>query len=388
MDFYRRPAVERAMKIQEVILRAMAKKITWWAAAEIIGVSDRTMRRWKTEYETQGYDGLFDRRQGKPSPKRVPVETVERVLRLYQEEYYDFSVRHFREKLVGEHQIGLSYSWVKAALQGAGLVKKERKRGVHRQKRPRRPLAGMLLHLDGSQHNWFQDERWYDLLVILDDASSEVYYAQLVAEESTRTVLAALRQVVEQKGVFCALYTDRASHFFATPKAGAKVDPRTPTQVGRAMRELGIEMIPAYSPQARGRSERNFGTWQRRLPQELRVRAIGTVEQANRFLREQYIAEFNHNFQVPAAQRGTAFVPGPKRHLERIFSLQHERMVNRDNTVVWGRQVLQIEKTPWRSTLAGCRVLVYEHLDGQLSIGYGQHEVARFPAAGTLEAAA
>ena len=124
MDSYPRPAVERAMKIQEVILRAMARKITWWQAAEIIGINERTMRRWKERYEEEGYDGLFDRRLGKPSPKRVPVKTVQEVLRLYQAEYHDFSVRHFQEKLVEEHEIGLSYTWVKQALQGAGLVKK------------------------------------------------------------------------------------------------------------------------------------------------------------------------------------------------------------------------------------------------------------------------
>jgi transposase InsO family protein len=246
----------------------------------------------------------------------------------------------------------------------------------------------MLLHLDGSRHRWFQDHRWYDLLVVLDDATSEVYYAQLVEEESTRTVMQALRQVVERQGVFCALYTDRASHFFETPRAGQKVDQRTLTQVGRALRELGIEMIPAYSPQARGRSERNFGTWQGRLPQELRLRGIGTVQEANRFLRESYIAEFTAQFRVSAAQRGTAFVPAPRRELERIFSIQHQRTVNQDNTVVLGQRLLQLEKTRWRSTLAGCRVLVCEHLDGQLSIRYGPHEVARFPSARPQEEAA
>jgi transposase len=310
MDSYPRAAVERAMKIQEVMLRAMAKRITWWQAAEIIGISDRSMRRWKERYEEHGYDGLFDRRRGRPSPKKVAVAEVQEVLGLYQERYYDFSVRHFHEKLAREHGIGWSYTWVKRALQGAGLVKKQSRRGVHRRRRPRRPLPGMLLHLDGSKHRWFGDDRWHDLLVVLDDATSEVYYAQLVEEESTRTVLAALRHVVEQRGVFCALYTDRASHFFETPKAGAKVDHATLTQVGRAMQELGVEMIPAYSPEARGRSERNFGTWQGRLPQELRLRGIRTVEEANRFLRETYIAEFTEQFRVSAAQRGTAFMPG------------------------------------------------------------------------------
>src|SRR6516225_7156898 len=203
MDSYSKAAVERAMKIQEVILRAMAKKITWWQAAEIIGISDRHMRRWRERYEEFGYDGLFDRRRGKPSPKRVPMQTVEQVLELYREKYFDFNVRHFHEKLQSEHSLQLSYTWVKQALQGAGLVARGRKRGVHRQRRPRRPLPGMMLHIDGSEHRWFQDERWYDLIVILDDATSEIYYARLVEEESTQTVMAGLEEVIASKGLFC-----------------------------------------------------------------------------------------------------------------------------------------------------------------------------------------
>jgi hypothetical protein len=218
--------------------------------------------------------------------------------------------------------------------------------------------------------------------VVLDDATSEIYYAQLVEEESTRTVLAALREVVEKKGLFCALYSDRASHFFETPKAGAKIDPHRLTPVGRALQQLRIRMIPAYSPQARGRSERNFGTWQGRLPQELRLRGITTVEQATRFLREEYIAELNRRFAVAAAEAGSAFLPLRGQELERIFALQHERVVNRDNTVEFAHRVLQIEKSSWRNTLAGCSVIVYEHLDGTLSVGYGPHVVGRFSAEG------
>jgi transposase len=303
MFSYTQAAMERAMKVQEVILRAMAKKITWWQAAEILGLSDRQMRRWRERYEEFGYDGLFDRRQGKPSPKRVPAALVKQVLGLYRDRYFDLNVRHFHEKLHAEHGVELSYTWVKLALQGAGLVTRERKRGVHRKRRLRRPLPGMLLHIDGSRHRWFQDERWYDLIVILDGATSEIYYAQLVEEESTVTVMAALRAVIERKGLFCALYSDRGSHFWLTPKVGGKVDPHRLTQVGRALRELGIQMIPAYSPQARGRSERNFGTWQGRLPQELRLQAIDSVEKANEFLRDHYIAEFQS--QLSSTRGGT-----------------------------------------------------------------------------------
>jgi transposase len=379
MDCYSKAAMERAMKVQEVILRAMAKKLTWWQAAEIMGISDRSMRRWHERYEEHGYDGLFDRRRGQPSPKRVPLVVVEQVLGLYRDRYFDLNVQHFHEKLRTEHQIELSYTWVKQALQGAGLVAKGRKRGVHRKRRERRPLPGMLLHIDGSRHRWFQDERWYDLIVILDDASSEIYYAQLVEEESTATVMAGLREVIERKGLFCALYSDRGSHFWLTPKVGGKVDPHRLTQVGRALRGLGVQMIPAYSPQARGRSERSFGTWQGRLPQELRLHGISTLEAANGFLREHYIAEFNGRFQVVPAQRGSAFVACPRsKDLELIFALQFERTVNRDNTVSFQNLQLQIERVPWRGTLAGCTVMVHQHLDGTISLTHGPHRLGRY----------
>jgi transposase len=378
---YPEAAVERAMKVQEVIMRAMAKRITWWEAAEILGIHVRTMRRWRARLQRDGYSGLFDRRRH-PSPKRVGSDEIERVLSLYQERYSDFNVRHFHEKLREEHGISLSYTWVKKALQTAGFIGKSRQRGVHRQRRPRRPLPGMMLHIDASKHQWFQDDRWYDLIVVMDDASSEIYYAQLVEEESTRTVMAALKSVVQQQGWFSSVYSDRASHFFRTPKAGEPVDPDRLTEVGRAMKELGIRMIPAYSPQARGRSERNFGTWQGRLPQELRLRHIHTPQDANTFLNKEYIGEFNHKFAVTASEPGTAFVPIHRQDLDRVFSIQHERVVGKDNTIQFANHVWQIPSTRFRATLAGCRVMVYEHLDQTFSVGYGPHTVARFTAAG------
>jgi len=366
------------MKVQEVLLRAMAKKITWWQAAEIIGVSARTMRRWRERLEEHGYDGLADRRKGVVSPKRVPLALCEQVLGLYRERYFDLNIRHFHEKLREEHGIELSYTWVQKALQGAGLVAKRSKRGTHRRRRPRRPLPGMLLHIDGSKHCWLQDGQRYDLIVILDDATSEIYYAQLVEEESTRSVMAGLREVIETKGLFCALYSDRGSHFFHTPKAGEPVDKHRLTQVGRALKELGVQMIPAYSPQARGRSERNFGTWQGRLPQELRLAGIHTREEANRFLRKQYMAQFNQKFAVAAEQKGTAFRRTSRSDLDWIFTVQTERTVAKDNTVAIGSRVWQIEKSRFRSTLAGCTVTIHEHLDGRVSLRYGPHVVGCF----------
>jgi transposase len=370
------------MKLQDVILKAMARKMTWMTAAEIAGVSDRTMRRMKERYEECGYDGLFDQRRGKRSIHRIPLETAERVLGLYQEKYFDFSVLHFHEKLGKEHDIEVSYSWVKQALQGAGLVARHRKRGRHRRRRPRRPLPGMLLHVDGSKHRWFQDDRYYDLIVIMDDATSEIYYAQLVEEESTLTVMAGLQKVIEQKGVFCALYSDRGSHFFYTPAAGGKVDKSRPTQIGRAMQELGIQTIAAYSPEARGRSERNFGTWQNRLPQELRLAGITSLEEANRFLREEYIAKFNEKFSIAAQERGTAFRACSRRDLDQILSVQTERVVNKDNTVAIGERWWQIDKSRWRYSLAKQTVTIHQHLDGTVSIRFGPHVVGRYDAAG------
>ena len=328
MISYTEAAMERAMKVEEVILRAVARKIRWWQAAEIIGISDRQMRRWHERFQEFGIRGLYDRRRGRPSPKRVALGEVEKVLQLYRERYFDLNVRHFHEKMRAEHQVKLSYSWVKGLLQGAGLVGGGRKRGVHRKRRARRPLPGMLLHIDGSRHRWLQDERWYDLIVILDDATSAIYYAQLVEEESTVTVMAGLRA------------------------------------------------------QARGRSERSFGTWQGRLPQELRLHGIKTVEAANVFLREHYIDQFNGRFQVAPAQRGTAFLACPRKNLDLIFSLQFERTVNRDNTVSFQNLSLQIEAVNWRGTLAGCNVLVHQHLDGTLSLTHGPHRLGRYSAEG------
>jgi transposase len=379
---YSAAETERMMKLQDVLLKAMAKKITWWEAAEIIGVTERTMRRWRERLESDGYSGLVDRRKGKPSDKRVPLAKVEQVLRLYQEIYFDLNMRHFHEKLCAEHGIKLSYTWVQKALQGAGLVARGRKRRKHRRRRERRPLPGMLLHIDGSKHQWFGDQRWYDLIVILDDATSEIYYAQLVEEESTRTVMAGLRKVIETQGLFCALYSDRGSHFFVTPKAGEKIDKHRLTQVGRAMKELGVQMIPAYSPQARGRSERSFGTWQGRLPQELRLAGINRLEEANAFLREQYVAAFNAKFAVEAAEKGTAFRRTARSDLDWVFTIQTERVVAQDNTVTIAGRNWQLEKSRFRSSLAGCTVTIHEHLDGTVSIRYGPHVVGRYTAAG------
>lgn len=383
MKHYSGAAWERAMKREEIILRAYAKKISWIEAAEILGMSCRHLRRIKEKYEEVGFDGLHDGRVGKESPRRVPVAVVEEVLRLYRDEYYDFNMTHFHEKLVEKHSMTVSYTWVKALLQGAGLVAKDRPRKKHRRRRERKLLRGMMLHIDGSHHQWFGDDRWHDLIVLMDDAASEIYYAQLVDAESTRTVMAGIRQVIETKGIFCSLYSDRASHFWLTPKAGEPVDRQALTQVGRALRDLGIRLIPAYSPQARGRSERGFRTWQGRLPQELRIRGLTTPEEANRFLKRSYVREFNRKFAVEAAEPdGSAFVPCTRTDLDRVFSIQTERTVNKDNTVKFKNMTLQIDKQDWRRSMEGCRVTVYQHFDATITIGFGPQQIGKYSADG------
>ena len=380
MKLYTGAAVEAAMKRQEIILRAYAGKLTWIEAAEILGMSCRHLRRLRTSFEEHGFFALFDGRLGKTSPRRTPVALLEEVLRLYQEKYHDFNVRHFHEKLTAQHGIEVSYTWTKGVLQAAGLVAKQGRRKKFRKRRERRPLPGMMLHIDASTHQWFGDGRYHDLIVVLDDATSEIYYSQLVGQESTATVMTALRTVVEERGVFCTLYSDRASHFFQTPKAGEPVDRQALTQVGRALRELRIQMIAAYSPQARGRSERSFRTWQGRLPQELRIRDITDVDEANMFLRGEYTREFNEKFSVTPREEGSAFVRSrlSKDEMNRVFSIQHERLVNRDNTIRFANLVLQIERDAWHGSLTDSRVKVYQHLDDTISIGYGLHTVGRF----------
>ena len=384
MGLYPARSMERAMKFQEVILRAMSKQITWWQAAEILGMSPRSLRRYRQRMERFGYEGLLDQRTRRPSARRVPVATVENVLQLYRERYFDFNVRHFHEKLVEEHQIELSYTWVKNALQQAGLIARRKKRGRHHKRRPRLPLPGMLLHIDGSEHAWLGAEHGrFDLITVMDDATSEIYYARFVDEESTDTILAALQSVVAAHGVFCSLYSDRATHFVFTRKAGERPDRAVRTQVGRALEQLDIELIPANSPQARGRCERAYGTLQGRLPQELRAADITSIDRANQFL-ENFLAGHNKRFALAPAQDGTAFVPYSGTDLDRIFSKHSERIVGNDNTVSFGKLKLQIERQAFRFTMAKCRVIVCEHLDASLSIYYGPNLLGRYDRTGAI----
>jgi transposase len=384
MDRYAPSAVERAMRVQEVILRAMSGELQWFEAAEILGVTCRTMRRLKWRYQARGYDGLYDRRRREPSPKRVPLEQAQRVLCLYREEYAGWNVRHFHEKLVEEHGVRLSYTWVKQALQAAGLVTRGRKRQKHRQRRERRPMRGMMVFCDGSTHDWLgqADGRRQDLMAFLDDATGEVLAAYLVEEEGTMAVLAGLREVLEKYGLFCSFYTDRGSHFFHTPKAGGGVDRTRLTQVGRALTQLGIEHIASYSPQGRGRMERFFRTWQGRLPQELRKAGLTTLATANDYIRRRMMPWHNRRLAVAPADPTSAFMPCTVGDLDSVLCVRHERVVQNDNTVVLGPRILQIPPGSARTNFAKCRVHICEHLDGALSVRYGPHVIARYAANG------
>ena len=384
---YSMTATVKAMKIQEVILKAVSKQILWTEAADIIGVSYRTMKRWKARYQDHGYDGIFDRRMKAPSPKRIPLQELQTILELYRTKYRGFNVTHFHEKLHEHHDITRGYTFVKCALQTAGLVEKSSARGKHRKRRPRKPLAGMMLHLDGSTHEWIPDLPgiFFDLLVLMDDATGEIYEMLLVDQEDTLNCMLLLKNCVARHGIFCSLYSDRASHFFLTPKAGGKVLQGHLTQIGRALSELGIRPIPAYSPEARGRGERINETLQGRLCNEFRLHGIKSKDAANRFLREIYTDRFNQRFAVKAEQQGSAFVPlQPHVNLDLIFSLKEERTVGHDNTVTFERIVLQIEPSHLRVSFAKCRVLVHQHLNQTFSITFGPHLLGRYDAQGNL----
>jgi len=374
----------RAMKFEEIYGRWRQRRLSQAEAAEILGMSERSFRRWRERYDAAGAEGLRDRRLGKASARRVPVDQVHAVLTLYRERYRGFTAQHFHDKLRRHHGFRLGYTWTKLRLQQAGLIAPAPRRSAHRKKRPRRPLTGMLLHQDGSPHHWVPAlDQELDLIVTLDDATSEIYSACLVEEEGTQSSFQGLAEVIAGHGLPCALYTDRASHYFHTPKAGQKVDRDHLTQVGRALRQLGIEHIPAYSPQARGRSERAFGTLQDRLPKELALAGIITVEAANRFIKEVYLEEHNARFAIAPEQPETAFVADRAGAHQDILCVQEERVVGNDNCVRYRGLALQIPPSPLRPHFVKVRVRVHEYPDGSLAIFHGPRCLARYRADGS-----
>jgi transposase len=352
-------------------------------AAELLGMSERHFRRLRDRYEAEGAEGIIDRRRGRVSGRRVAVDRIEWVLEQYRTRYWDFTAKHFHERLVAEHGFELGYTWTKLVLQRAGLVRRAPTRSAHRKKRPRRPLPGMLLFQDGSQHAWLAGQAPLDLIVTLDDATSEIYSAFLVEEEGTVSSFRGLAEVIEHQGLFASLYTDRGSHYFVTPQAGEAVAKDQLTQVGRALKQLGIEHIPSYSPEARGRMERAFGTLQQRLPQELRLAGISTVEAANRFLVERFLPEHNRRFAVAAAEAGSAFVPFAG-NLADILCVQAERVVGRDNCVRYEGLSLQIPEHKHRHHFVKVTVRVHAYPDGSLAVFHGPRCLARYHPDGRL----
>jgi transposase len=386
MEIERRVAREaRAMTRKEVIVRAIEGKLKWYQAAEICGVSDRQMRRLKQAWEEKGYDGLVDGRSGRPRRKRIAVGTIEELCRLRRERYAEFSVKHFWEKATEEHGLRIGYTWAKLVLQAAGLAEPSPGRGKYRRRRERRPLRGMMLHLDASTHRWIEDQPRWDLVVVLDDADGAILYARFVPEEGTRSTMEALRSVFTQHGRFCELYTDRGSHFCHTAQAG---EPASTAhhggQVSRALKALGVRQILAYSPQARGRSERAFGTIQGRLPQELKAAGITDYEAANGYLERRFVPDFNRRFTVEPQESGSAFIPLVGIDLDLVLSVHHERVVQNDSTVRLHTQPLQLPPTRTRAHYFRCPVIVHEFLCGDLGVSYQGQLLARYDAQGQL----
>lgn len=373
----------RAMTRREVIVKAIDGQITWIVAAQIIGVTDRQMRRLKRRYERDGVDAVMDQRGGRPRRRRIPLETVEKVMRLKREKYFDFSVRHFHERLVEQEGVMVSYSWTLRLLEEAGIVERCAARGKYRRRRERRPMTGMLIHLDASTHRWLAGLEMQDLVVALDDADGRILFARFYPQEGTRSTLEAVRGVVIRYGRFCELYTDRGAHFCTTPVAGGAPADEQHGHVSRVMRALGIRQIFARSPEARGRSERNFGTLQRRLPQELRLHGITSYDEANRYLETVFVPDFNRRFTERPASRDTAFVRIGGHDLDLVLSIQHERVVGNDNVVRLRGLELQLPPTRLRSTLARCPVIVHELLDGTIAVSFQGRAVARFASDGS-----
>ena len=368
----------RMVRFRSVLGRYEADELNQIEAAEMLGVSERTFRRWCNRFEGEGEAGLLDRRLGRPSAKRVPADDEREVERLYRTRYRGFTAQHFHEHLVRDHLFRWSYTWTKLFLQSKGLLEKAPKRGVHRRKRPRRPLPGMMLHQDGSRHAWLDGQPAMDLIVTMDDATSEILSAFLVEEEGTASTFQALLEVCGRHGLPLSLYTDRGSHYFHTPEAGGRVDRDQPTQVGRALAHLGVEHIAAYSPQARGRSERLFGTLQGRMPKELSLAGITTVEAANAWLRDTYILAHNARFEVKAEQEGSAFVAAAGLDLAETLCIQEERIVGNDNCVSYENRKLQIPESPLRPHFVKATVKVHQYPGGGLAIFHGRRCLGRY----------
>jgi hypothetical protein len=371
------------MRFEEAYTGWQAGRLTQEEAARILGVCERSFRRYAQRYESGGLEALVDKRLSQLSHRRAPVDEVMQVVDLYRARYAGWNVRHFHSWYMREHTGTRSYSWVKNTLQGAGAVKRAKGRGKHRKRRERAPLPGMMVHQDGSTHQWVAGVYW-DLIVTMDDATGEHLSMFFVAQEGTASSFHALGQTIAAKGLFATLYTDRGSHYFLTPEAGGKVDKVQLTQVGRALAQLGIHHQGAYSPEARGRSERAFGTHQQRLPRELALAGISDMAQANRYLEQVYRPAYNAQFAVPATEPGSAFVPYIGPNLADILCEQFERTVGKDNCVSFEALTLQIPADCYRQHYVKAKVRVHRYVDGTLAIFHGPRKLADYDTSGGL----
>lgn len=367
MDQTRYLQMVRTNQFERVYQEWKDRKLTQGEAAVQLEMSERTFRRYVVRYRDGGKEGLSDRRLGRASPRRACVEEVEEVVALYRDRYPQRNIRHFYEAYRECHGGERSYGWVKERLQEAGVVPRGRRRGPHRELRERKEREGMMIHQDGSKHEWVSGQIW-DLIVTMDDATGRIYSAFFVAQEGTWSSMRGVRDVLERKGIFASFYSDRASHYWNTPSAGGKVDKENPTQFGRAMIELGVVRIPGYSPEARGRSERMFRTLQGRLPAELEENGIVDMEEANRHLEESFVEDFNRRFAVEAREEGSAFVPLLDVGLEDILCLKHKRVVGNDNCVRYKGKNLQIPPVGDRAHFVRAKVMVHEYEDGRMAV--------------------
>jgi transposase len=371
----------RKMRFEEAYEGWQRGRLTQEEAAMLLGVCDRTFRRYLVRYEEKGMEGLVDQRIGQISHRSAPVDEVIALADLYNHRYWGFTVKHFYSWYRRAHKGMRSYTWVKNKLQELGVVPKAPRKGAHRKRRSRAPYVGMMLHQDGSKHEWVPGKLW-DLIVTMDDATADHYSMFFVEEEGTKSSFQGVKEVIANHGLFASLYTDRAGHYWHTPEAGGKVNKEMPTQFGRAMRQLGIEMIPAYSPEARGRSERAFRTHQDRLVKELDLAGITDMEEANKYLAQVYMPAYNSEFAVSPEETTTMFVPWAGTALEEILCEHYDRTVGNDNCVKFEGLVLQIPPDRYRCHYVRVKVKVHRYPDGQLAIFHGPRKLATYDALG------
>ena len=368
---------QREVHRMHVVRLTMEGRETVGRGAKLLGISVRQMKRLRRKMKERGVEGLLHGNRGKPPWNKTASEKTQQVLELARGRYQGLNDTHLTEKLKEREQVSLSRATVRTVLRQAGIAA-VRKRGVkrHYKRRERRAQEGALLLWDGSPHRWFGKEHGeWSLMAVIDDATGALLYGVFALEEDAQSYLICLRQVLLEKGIPLALYMDRHGIFRRNDDHWSLQEQltgeQTPTQVGQALRGLGIESIFALSPQAKGRVERLFNTLQDRLVQELRLAAIATPQDATTFLNGPFKADFNARFAKPARESQTAWRPLPKGlDVDRICSFAYQATVGNDNAVRLGGMVLDIPAGPRRRGYAKARVEVRQLLDGRWRVYY------------------